>query len=200
MHTNEPQALAPWKKKLPMWLTWGRMVACIPLTVVMLTMDKWTGGRIAAAIFLLAAVTDWFDGYFARRFGVQSTLGKFMDPIADKILVSTVLILLVPSGAVHPVLVILLLGRDILIGGIRSIAAADQVIIDAKPTGKWKTGIQMVGIPAILLDFTPFSMLENVSTQVIGHGLLWISTVLSVISGWEYIQIYRENRRGSPGH
>ena len=177
-----------------MWLTWSRMLACIPLTIVMLTLEKRTAGWVAAAIFIVAAITDWLDGYFARKFHTQTTMGKFMDPIADKILVSTVLILLVPSGAVHPVLVIIILGRDILIGGIRSIAAADRLIIDAKATGKWKTAVQMVAIPAVLIDVTPMTLLDNVSSQVVGHGLLWISGILSLVSGLEYINLYRNSR------
>lgn len=193
--TERPKPELPyWKRELPMWLTWSRMLACIPLTIVMLTLEKRTAGWVAAAIFIVAAITDWLDGYFARKFHTQTTMGKFMDPIADKILVSTVLILLVPSGAVHPVLVIIILGRDILIGGIRSIAAADRLIIDAKATGKWKTAVQMVAIPAVLIDVTPMTLLDNVSSQVVGHGLLWISGILSLVSGLEYINLYRNSR------
>lgn len=190
--------LPTWKRELPMWLTWSRMLACIPMTVVMLTLEKRTAGWIAAAIFIVAAITDWLDGYFARKFHAQTTMGKFMDPIADKILVSTVLILLVPSGAVHPVLVIIILGRDILIGGIRSIAAADRLIIDAKATGKWKTAVQMVAIPAVLVEVPlvndSLGPLYTISTQTVGHGLLWISGILSLVSGLEYINLYRNSR------
>lgn len=190
--------LPTWKRELPMWLTWSRMLVCIPMTIVILTLEKRTAGWIAAALFIIAAITDWLDGYFARKFHAQTTMGKFMDPIADKILVSTILILLVPSGAVHPVLVIIILGRDIFIGGIRSIAAADRLIIDAKATGKWKTAVQMVAIPAVLVDVPLVSdslgPLYNISTQTVGHGLLWISGILSLISGLEYINLYRNSR------
>lgn len=200
--TTAPAQLSPlpaWKRELPMWLTWSRMVAAVPLTAVVLLMAKPIAGWIAAGIFILAAITDWLDGHFARKFNAQSTMGKFMDPIADKILVSTILILLVPSGAVHPVLVILILGRDILIGGIRAVAAADQLIIDAKAAGKWKTAVQMVAIPAVLIEVPlatgSFSSLGEISTQTIGHGLLWISAILSLVSGVEYINLYRHGRK-----
>lgn len=156
-------------------------------------LEKPLGGYLAAALFIIASITDWGDGYYARLFNAQSTVGKFMDPIADKILVSTILILLIPSGHVGPILVILLLARDILIGGIRSIAAADRLIIDAKATGKWKTAFQMVGIPCLLIE-TPIFGLPLVE---IGRGALWISVVLSVISGWEYVQMYRESRKAA---
>jgi CDP-diacylglycerol--glycerol-3-phosphate 3-phosphatidyltransferase len=195
--TDSPN-LPMWKRELPMWLTWSRMAAAVPLTAVVLMMSKPVSGWIAAGIFILAAITDWLDGHFARKFNAQSTMGKFMDPIADKILVSTILILLVPGGAVHPVLVILILGRDILIGGIRAVAAADQLIIDAKAAGKWKTAVQMIAIPAVLIDVPlvtdSLGPLYNISTQTIGHGLLWISAILSLISGIEYINLYRRGR------
>ncbi len=185
--------LPAWKMQLPMWLTWARMVLCLPMIAIMLLVDGPWAGYGVAALFIIASITDWLDGYYARLFNAQTTMGKFMDPIADKILVSTVLILLIPSNRVGPLVVILLLARDILIGGIRSIAAADRVIIDAKATGKWKTAMQMVAIPALLIN-TP---LFGAPIAQFGSILLWISVLLSVISGWEYIQIFRTARRGT---
>lgn len=175
-----------------MQLTWGRMAVC-PLIVGLLLFEGPVAGWIAAGLFILASITDWFDGYFARKYEATSSMGKFMDPIADKILVASVLIMLIPSGRVGPVLVLLLLARDILIGGIRSVAAADRLIIDAKATGKWKTGIQMVGIPAVLIH-TP---LFGLPIYEIGLVLLWISVVLSIISGFEYVQLYRKSKTRS---
>ena len=182
--------LPKWKKKLPMALTWGRMAVCPFFILLMIPSDPiW--GWVASALFIIASITDWFDGYLARKYNVISNLGKFMDPIADKILVATVLILLLPSGRVDPIVVILVLARDILIGGIRSVAAADNVIIDAKPTGKWKTALQMGAIPALLIN-TP---LFGLPIAEIGRALLWVSAVLSLISGYQYIQLYNENRK-----
>lgn len=185
-------SIPAWKKRLPMQLTWGRMAIC-PLIVATIQIDlPWTHW-LAAALFVLASVTDWLDGWAARRFQAQSNMGKFMDPIADKILVASVLIMMVPSGRVGPVLVLLLLARDILIGGIRAVAAADNLIIDAKPTGKWKTGLQMVAIPAILIP-SPFL---GVPIYEAGLTLLWVSVVLSLISGAQYIQLYYQSRHTS---
>ncbi|MES2856869.1 MAG: CDP-diacylglycerol--glycerol-3-phosphate 3-phosphatidyltransferase [Bdellovibrionota bacterium] len=152
--TNQPIA---WKRHFPMALTWARMAICIPIVAMFFLDNSWAHLAIAI-MFILASITDYFDGYFARRFHATSTMGKFMDPIADKILVAAVLIMLIPTGRVGPVVVLLLLSRDILIGGIRSIAAADRVIIDAKAAGKWKTAIQMVSIPAILIDIPVLGM------------------------------------------
>jgi len=140
---------------------------------------------------MVASATDFFDGYYARKFDAISNMGKFMDPIADKILVASILIMMLPSGKVDPVLVLLLLVRDIFIGGIRSIAAADQIIIDAKPTGKWKTGLQMISIPAILISHDDFAA----QIGQIGYAVLWISVILSLISGYQYVQLFLEGRR-----
>lgn len=175
-----------------MALTWGRMAVC-PFFVPMLMAKDPIWGWIASALFIAASITDWFDGYFARKFKAISNLGKFMDPIADKILVATVLILLLPSGRVDPIVVILLLVRDILIGGIRSVAAADNVIIDAKATGKWKTAVQMAAIPLLLIH-TPVLGFPFAET---GRVLLWLSAVLSLISGYQYIQLYNVSRKAS---
>ena len=173
-----------------MALTLSRMAVC-PFFVVLLMMKEPVWSWIASALFVLASVTDWFDGYFARKYNAITNMGKFMDPIADKILVATVLIMMIPSDKVGPVVVLLLLARDILIGGIRAVAAADRVIIDAKAAGKWKTGLQMVAIPAILVD-TP---VMSVPIHRIGLVLLWISVILSLISGYQYITLYYENKK-----
>ena len=183
-HLIEP--IPAWKKKLPMWLTWAR-IAMSPVLVILLSFESTEFmGYVAAIVFTLASITDWFDGALARKYHAESTLGKFMDPIADKVLVSSVLIMLLPLGRVHPIMVIILLVRDILIGGIRSVAAADGVIISAKSAGKWKTGLQMLGIPAILIHTPVFGF----PTHDLGIALLWISAILSLISGYQYTQAY----------
>jgi len=172
-----------------MALTWGRIAIC-PFVVALMAIDSATARWVAAALFIVASITDWFDGALARRYGVESNLGKFMDPIADKILVASALIMLIPLGHAHPIMVLLLLSRDILIGGVRSAAAADGVVIAAKAAGKWKTGLQMVGIPMMLIA-TPIFGLPILQ---IGQGLLWFSVILSVISGIEYFRLYLSER------
>jgi CDP-diacylglycerol--glycerol-3-phosphate 3-phosphatidyltransferase len=188
----ELSEIPAWKKRLPMALTWGRMAVC-PFFVPMLMAEAPIWGWIASALFIAASITDWFDGYFARRFKAISNLGKFMDPIADKILVATVMILLLPTGRIDPIVVIILLVRDILIGGIRSVAAADNVIIDAKATGKWKTAVQMAAIPMLLIH-TPVLGFPFAET---GRGLLWVSAVLSLVSGFQYVQLYNVSRKST---
>jgi CDP-diacylglycerol--glycerol-3-phosphate 3-phosphatidyltransferase len=182
--------IPPWKKKLPMWLTFSRMAVCplfIPLIHANAAWANWT----AAFLFIAASITDYFDGSLARKYNAISNMGKFMDPIADKVLVATVLIMLLPIYRVSPELVILLLVRDIVIGGIRSVAAADNVIIDAKAAGKWKTAMQMVAIPLILVSYD----LNGIPFTHLGELLLWISVILSIFSGYQYVRLYFENRK-----
>ena len=187
-----------------MRLTWARIFLCVPIIGLLFSQDAiyrgtdaglWCG-NLAAAIFIAASITDWFDGALARKYGVVSTMGKFMDPIADKILVSSILTMLIPSGRVDPILVLLLLSRDILVGGIRSIAAADQIVIDAKSAGKLKTAVQMTGIPMLLIR-TP---LFGIPFHWIGYGFLWFSVVLSLVSGLQYARLYREARSKPAPH
>lgn len=173
-----------------MALTIARMAVC-PLFIPLIAADKTLFNWIAAAIFIAASITDWADGHFARKYGAISNMGKFMDPIADKILVATVLIMMIPEGRVRPELVLLLLCRDILIGGIRSVAAADRIVIDAKAAGKWKTAMQMVAIPALLVG----KPLMGIPLFEIGAVLLWVSVILSMVSGFQYVRIYMENRK-----
>lgn len=148
----------------------------------------------AALIFMAAAVTDYYDGYFARKYGAVSTMGKFMDPVADKVLVTSILTILIVSGKVDPYLVILITVRDTFIGGVRAVAAADGVIIDAQKAGKWKAALQMSAIPAVILGTIPFLPNGELLGRI-GYGLLWVSTVLSITSGIEYFRAYLEGRK-----
>lgn len=195
---TNPNSIPKWKKKLPMIMTLSR-IAVSPVFVVLLPLNQTNWNWVAAGVFLLASLTDYFDGYFARKYDAISNFGKFMDPIADKILVAAVLIMLIPSGRVDPLLVLLLLVRDILIGGIRSIAAADQIIIDAKPAGKWKTALQMLSIPAVLVGAQQLE--PGFHGQILallydfGYGALWLSVALSLLSAYQYTSLYFEKRK-----
>ncbi len=185
--TNSPVVPKPWQKKLPLHLTMSR-VYLVPLIVSCMTSNEIKWRVLAALLFVLASITDYYDGYFARLYNAVSNMGKFMDPVADKILVTSVLVMLVQKGQVSATMVIIILIRDTLIGGIRSVAAADQIVIDAKTAGKWKTGIQMVAIPAVIIDALPGAL---DSLGQVGLLLLWISTILSITSGIGYFLAFR---------
>lgn len=175
---------------LPVYLTMSRIVI-VPLIVLAMipNMAIWNG--VAAVLFIFASITDYFDGYFARKYGTVSNYGKFMDPIADKILVTSLLVMLLFRDRIDPYAVMILVARDNFISGIRSIAAADQVIIDAKPAGKWKAALQMCAIPALILgsvEWLPY-------LYEFAYGLTWVSVVLSITSAIEYYRAYLSGRK-----
>ncbi len=173
---------------LPMMATLFRM-AVVPVIIALIYWQPRHWALISCALFIIASITDWLDGYLARKLNSVTTMGKFMDPIADKVLVSSLLIMFIPLQWIDPIAVILLINRDVVIGGIRSISASRGLVIDAGELGKWKTTVQMIAIPALFLSenltFLPF--LE------IGYYGLWLSVLLSVISGLQYFSSFRKH-------
>ena len=166
---------------LPNKLTMGRIFA-IPVFIVLFLLDY----RYAAAvIFILAALTDMLDGKIARKYNLVTNFGKLMDPLADKLLVMSALICLSQVGDVAGWMVIVILGREFIITGMRQVAAAQGIVIAAGTTGKIKTITQMIAIPLLILENWPFSLLSiNLPMDVI---FLWIALVMTVVSGIEYI-------------
>lgn len=194
--------VAEWQKKFPMQITLSRMFL-MPFIVACLYPDQLIWNVTAAVLFILASITDYFDGYYARKWNAVSNEGKFMDPIADKVLVTGVLVMLLAMHRIDVFMVILILVRDTYIGGIRSVAAADQIIIAAKPAGKWKTALQMSAIPAVMVDNFQEWITNPVWAEYsrwigkIGYGVLWISVILSITSGIEYYLGYQKEKRKS---
>lgn len=184
-----------WKMQLPMWITMSRIII-LPFIIALMLFDHWGYHVAAGVLFIIASISDYYDGYYARKYNAVSTMGKLMDPVADKILVSSILIFLIPSGRVDPYLVILLLGRDTIIAGIRAVAAAENLIIDAKAAGKWKTGLQMTGLPMVIIGDPIGQDLFGKTLPIaeLGYGLLWFSVILSLWSGCQYFQLYKEAR------
>lgn len=166
---------------LPNKLTMGRIFA-IPVFIVVFLMDF----RYAAAIiFILAAVTDMLDGHIARKHNLVTNFGKLMDPLADKLLVMSALICLAQVGDVAGWMVIVILGREFIITGMRQVAAAQGIVIAAGTTGKIKTITQMIAIPLLILENWPFTALGiPVPFDVI---FLWIALIMTIVSGAEYI-------------
>jgi len=171
-----------WRKNLPLWATLFRM-AMVPVIVVLMMMEPPFWNWISAICFILASISDWLDGYWARLYDAESDLGKLLDPIADKFLVSSVLILLIPIGRIEALLVLCLLNRDIIINGLRSFAASKGKIISAGTLGKWKTAVQMVAIPTILV----YENIGPIPMGQIGYWGLWLSLGLSLYSGTQYV-------------
>ena len=176
--------------KLPLYLTASRIFLVLP-TALFLYIGNDVGRWLAAICFIIASITDYYDGYYARKLNSVTNLGKFFDPVADKILVSSILILLLQSGKVDPWMVILFVARDTIIGGVRAVAAADGIVIAAQSAGKWKAALQMIAIPMLLLN----DLHPNIPNNKLGYGLLWLSVLLSVKSGIDYCVAYFKGAR-----
>jgi CDP-diacylglycerol---glycerol-3-phosphate 3-phosphatidyltransferase len=177
---------------LPNMLTYLR-IAAIPLIVVLL-LPPASGQslNLAFLLFVIASTTDYLDGILARRHNQVTSVGKLLDPLADKLLTSAVLIMLIPLDRVPAWMAFLIIGREIMITGLRSIAASRGLIIDASRMGKRKMASQITAILFLLL------YIHGIETflHLVGMTFLWISLVLSYWSAGEYfVDFYREVKR-----
>lgn len=177
---------------LPNVLTMGRVVM-IPVVLWYLTRGTPESAYIAAWLYGAAAVTDLLDGYLARKRNLVSVFGKFLDPLADKLLVMATLVYMVQLGRIAPWIVVVLLGRELSVTSLRSIASSEGVVIAAGETGKWKAALQMVGVLGLVLHFrfpvVPFWP-EGVDLNLCGQWLILLSMVFSVSSAVEYVRLF----------
>lgn len=168
---------------LPNGLTIIRVFA-IPLILILL----FSSGRffqvVTAILFLSVSVTDTLDGYLARRRGMVTTLGKFLDPLADKLLIVTSLIALIPARGIPFWIVIVIVGREIVVTGLRGIAASQDIVISASELGKYKTFFETSAIFLLILKETYLS----INFFQIGMGLLWVAMALAVLSAVDYFR------------
>jgi CDP-diacylglycerol--glycerol-3-phosphate 3-phosphatidyltransferase len=177
-----------YKINLPTKITLLRMLL-VPFLLAFLIAPSRVNALMAALIFAGAALTDWLDGHLARSTKQVTTLGKLLDPIADKILLAAGLIPLVGLGRVPAWMAAVMLIREFAVSGLREIAAAEQVIIHASPMAKAKTVLQIVAILLLILNYQTWPL----SFPTVGMGLLILSLVLNLVSGVEY---YLKCRRG----
>lgn len=168
-------------------------IACIPLMVVLLLSPSRESCFWAAWIFALASVTDWLDGHLARRMGIETVFGKFLDPIADKLIVMAALIMILPYDRVPAWMVLVILSREIVITGLRGIASSEGIVIQASDLGKYKTIFQLTAIIGLLLhyEYRWFFGIDHplvvVSMHNAGLFFLWIAMALTVWSGLDYL-------------
>lgn len=181
---------------LPNLLTMAR-VAIIPLVLWLLDRGTPKDCFWAAIVYSGAAITDLLDGYLARKLNIVSVLGKFLDPLADKLLVMASLIWMVPMGRVAEWVVVLLLAREISITGLRSIASSEGVVIAAGGGGKSKTALQMIGILCLIIGY-PYHLslgfydLGMVDLVHVGRWLIYISLIFSLTSAFQYVGLFAE--------
>ncbi|WP_226665585.1 CDP-diacylglycerol--glycerol-3-phosphate 3-phosphatidyltransferase [Metabacillus litoralis] len=137
---------------------------------------------VGALIFIIASTTDWIDGYYARKLNMVTNLGKFLDPLADKLLVSAALIILVDLELAPSWMVILIISREFAVTGLRLVLAGEGEVVAANMLGKIKTWAQIIAISALLLHNIPFEFI-NLPFATIS---LWVATFFTVYSGWDY--------------
>ncbi|SHM83800.1 CDP-diacylglycerol--glycerol-3-phosphate 3-phosphatidyltransferase [Rhizobacter sp. OV335] len=173
---------------LPTLLTWARIVS-IPLVVGVFYLDVKEPHQnlIATVLFIVVALTDWADGYLARRLNMTSSFGAFLDPVADKFLVCAALLVLVHLGRLHALIALVIIGREIAISALREwmaqIGASRSVAVHM--LGKLKTTVQMIAIPFLLYHGTLFGLVD---TQLWGTWLIYASAVLTIWSMVYYLQ------------
>jgi len=169
--------------QLPIRLTLIRLV-CIPAVVICLYLQGPVSSFLAALFVGMAFITDILDGYFARKYGAVTVLGKFLDPLADKILVCLTMIMLIPLGRIYVWMVMVIIARELAITGLRSIAVSEGVVIQASALGKYKTIFQSIAIIGLCLHYEYF----GVNFHIVGMFFLWIAIFMTIWSGVAYFR------------
>ncbi len=171
------------KKSLPNILTVSR-IALIPAFVVAFYIPGKFGVWLSALIFVVAGITDWLDGYLAREWQVQSSFGRMLDPIADKLLVATVIVMLVKSGRADIIPAIAIICREIAVSGLREYLAEMRVSMPVSKLAKYKTAIQIMALFVLLLA----PLFDSEAVFWIGRASLWIAAILTLITGYAYLR------------
>lgn len=173
---------------LPNLLTYGRLVG-VPVVAGLILWGGDAARWTALALFIAAAITDFFDGYLARRWGQQSALGRMLDPIADKVLVAAVLLVLAAdrtiSGA-HLWAGIIILSREVLVSGLREFLAELRVSVPVTKVAKWKTTVQLIAVGFLIAGPAGDKILPYVSE--FGLFCLWIAAALTLYTGYDYFR------------
>ncbi len=172
---------------IPNYLSVSRVLA-VPVFIVLMLDPTPLRAVMAGGVFALASATDWLDGHLARKWGQVTRIGKLLDPIADKILVSSALIMLVEldSTRVPAWIAIVIIGREIAVTGLRALAASDGVVIPAETLGKYKVGAQITAVLSFIFNYA----LQADWASDLGRTALWTAMVLSVYSGVQYFKGY----------
>ena len=172
---------------LPNVLTYLR-IAAVPAFVACLTLFEGNLARVMAfSLFAAASLTDWLDGYIARAWSQQSALGRMLDPIADKLLVGTALLMLVHDNTIDGISIwaaVIVLNREILVSGLREYLAELNVKIGVTQLAKWKTAVQMVALLLIGPAVAPYQQ----DLKRLGIGFLWVAALLTLWTGYDYLR------------
>jgi cardiolipin synthase (CMP-forming) len=191
--TTPPVRLRAHPLALPNILTYARIAAVPVVVAAMFWQAILDGGLwlrwVALAVFIAAGVTDFFDGYLARAWGQQSSLGRMLDPIADKLLVASCLLMLAAEDTIHGwalLAAVVILCREVLVSGLREYLAELRVSVPVTRLAKWKTTLQLIAV-GFLICGDAGDAIVPVVTQI-GIVLLWLSALLTLYTGWDYLQ------------
>lgn len=171
---------------LPNALTVARTVAIVPIAALLFfpaPEARW----VALALYVAACLTDYLDGWLARRWKATSVLGRLLDPIADKVLVSALIVLLVWTGDAPVIPAVLIIFRELLVSGLREHLAGHGVVLPVTRLAKWKTTMQMIAVGFLLPGPASPELLGGLTSLDLGQVLFWLAAVLTVITGWSYL-------------
>jgi len=172
---------------LPNTITLAR-ISVVPFLFFLLMSPGPFWSLVLAALFVLASITDFLDGFIARKYNLITTMGKFLDPLADKLIVNTAMILMIPIGRIDAWIVVMIIMRDLIVDGIRSIASAEGIYIQASVLGKQKTLAQIIAVTALMIHY-PFFGLD---AHFVGTVILYVALLLTIYSGLDYfVKFYR---------
>ena len=166
---------------LPNAISLLRIFTAPILILLLISPDKKTN-LIAAIVFAVASLTDWLDGYLARKMGLETTFGKFLDPLADKLLIATALVMLIPMGRVPVWMAALIIGREIAVTGLRAVVSREGVVISASRLGKYKKVFQIISVIALLVHYK----FLGIDFHIVGTAFLWIALAFTLWSGVDY--------------
>jgi len=175
------------RSSIPNLLTITR-IACIPLIWISLSFEGESFGILAAIFFIIASITDILDGFFARKYSAVTNFGKFLDPLADKLLITVTMLMLIPMNRIPVWVVIIIICREIAITGLRGIAVNEGLVIQASILGKYKTIFQAVALSCLCINYTYF----EVDFHVVGMVFLWGALILTIWSGWDYLRQFKD--------
>jgi CDP-diacylglycerol--glycerol-3-phosphate 3-phosphatidyltransferase len=170
---------------IPNLLTVSRILS-VPVFIILMHDPTPVRALAAGIVFSLASATDWLDGYLARKWGQVTKMGKLLDPIADKILVTAALVILVRMELIPAWIAIVIIGREFAVTGLRAIAASDGIVIPAEAVGKYKVGAQIAAVLSLILDYH----LGTEWLTEIGIIIIWVAMALAVYSGVQYFTRY----------
>jgi CDP-diacylglycerol---glycerol-3-phosphate 3-phosphatidyltransferase len=163
-------------------------ISVVPFLFFLLAEPGKFWSLILAILFVIASITDFFDGYIARKYQMITTMGKFLDPIADKIIVNTAMILLIPIGRIPAWIVAITIIRDLIVDVIRSIASSEGIYIQASMLGKQKTVAQLIAVTALIIHYPLFGL----DAHMIGIVVLYVALIFTIYSGIDYfVRLYK---------